>query len=318
MVRKMNTYITYIPLLVLVSLQYLWVFVVYVRGPSIWNRFLLTPLFGDENGGGDVEGIPWWKKTMDSPRLRFAVSASLALESIYWASQAVCLWITRCPSLFDRYSIRSKSDRKKAYPSSTLLRRAFSSMIQGHLLRPLILWIFYPIYARRGCFNDESISSSWLSLVASIVFSMLVDDALFYWSHRFLHENKSLYRKIHKQHHEFRYSVALGTEYAHVLEDVFSNTLPTVAGALILGNNATLAVGYMGMKLWQSIDGHSGFLLPFPLSPWNCAIVGMDCSMAHDFHHSHNKGNYGGYFIWWDRLCGTDKAYRAYREKRSL
>ena len=43
-------------------------------------------------------------------------------------------------------------------------------------------------------------------------------------------------------------------------------------------------------KLWQSIDAHSGYDLPFPLSPWS-AIKYMDCAPAHDFHHSHNHGN---------------------------
>ena len=47
---------------------------------------------------------------------------------------------------------------------------------------------------------------------------------------------------------------------------------------------------YTGAKLWQSIDAHSGYDLPFPLSPWS-AIKYMDCAPAHDFHHSHNHGN---------------------------
>ena len=67
----------------------------------------------------------------------------------------------------------------------------------------------------------------------------------------------------------------------------------------------------------QSLDAHSGFDLPFPLSPWS-AIKSMDCAPAHDFHHSHNVGNYGGYFIFWDWAMGTDRAYRAHVQKKAV
>ena len=43
----------------------------------------------------------------------------------------------------------------------------------------------------------------------------------------------------------------------------------------------------------------------------------LDCARAHDFHHSHNSGNYGGFFRFWDWACGTDAAYRRHlRAKR--
>lgn len=86
-----------------------------------------------------------------------------------------------------------------------------------------------------------------------------------------------------------------------------------MAGPLILGSPGAIVCGYASFKLWQSIDAHSSLLLPWPLSPWNL-LPGMDCSRSHDFHHSHNMGNYGGYFVFWDRLCGTDKPYRQYLE----
>ena len=38
----------------------------------------------------------------------------------------------------------------------------------------------------------------------------------------------------------------------------------------------------------------------------------------HDFHHSHNVGNFGGaHTIFWDWACGTDSAYRAYLAKEN-
>ena len=80
---------------------------------------------------------------------------------------------------------------------------------------------------------------------------------------------------------------------------------------LLLASHATVVVGYAGIKLWQSIDAHCGMILPPPLSLWN-SLPGMDCAGAHDYHHSHNVGNFGGFFMFWDWLCGTDAKFREF------
>jgi sterol desaturase/sphingolipid hydroxylase (fatty acid hydroxylase superfamily) len=37
----------------------------------------------------------------------------------------------------------------------------------------------------------------------------------------------------------------------------------------------------------------------------------------HHFHHARNRGNYGLYFSWWDKLCGTeDGSHRTYGDAR--
>ena len=138
-------------------------------------------------------------------------------------------------------------------------------------------------------------------LACHVAFAVAVDDTLFYWLHRLLHHPR-IYRHVHKQHHEFHHPVGLATEYAHPIEDLLCNTLSTVAGPLLLGSHASVVSGYASLKLWQSVDAHSGLLLPF--SPWSAA-PGMDCARAHDFHHSHNVGNFGGFFMF-----GTGRAER--------
>jgi lathosterol oxidase len=37
----------------------------------------------------------------------------------------------------------------------------------------------------------------------------------------------------------------------------------------------------------------------------------------HHFHHARNRGNFGLYFTWWDRWCGTeDPEYLRYGDAR--
>lgn len=35
----------------------------------------------------------------------------------------------------------------------------------------------------------------------------------------------------------------------------------------------------------------------------------------HDFHHSHNVGNFGSMFGFWDTIMNTNKEYRKYKLK---
>ena len=83
--------------------------------------------------------------------------------------------------------------------------------------------------------------------------------------------------------------------------------MSTVGGPLLLRAHVSVVLLYPCLKIWQSIDAHSGYDLPAPLSPWSF-VQFMDCAPAHDFHHSHCggpsdtkvSGNYGGYFVFWD------------------
>jgi sterol desaturase/sphingolipid hydroxylase (fatty acid hydroxylase superfamily) len=111
-------------------------------------------------------------------------------------------------------------------------------------------------------------------------------------------------------------------------QDLLGNTLPTLAGPLLLGSHFTTLLAYTCLKLHQSIDAHSGYDLPLPFSPWSAWRGVLDGARAHDFHHSKNVGNFGGYTPFWgapartaphatvltpvraDWLCGTDQAYR--------
>ena len=71
-------------------------------------------------------------------------------------------------------------------------------------------------------------------MIWQIIFSMIIEDTCFYWSHRTLHSPK-LYSKIHKKHHEFYTSVSYCALYAHPIEFVFGGFLSSIVGPRILG-----------------------------------------------------------------------------------
>jgi len=248
---------------------------------------------------------------LDRQRLAFAVAASCFLELIFWLGQALLLAVYRQPLLCAQFRMA----KSQPFPSDDLMRKCIDDVWQGHALRPLLLWLVHPVYRWRGTpFSSVALPPA-ATLCAHLAVAVAVDDTLFYWAHRAMHESRWLYRRVHKQHHEFRHAVGLAVEYAHPAEDL-CNALITLAGPLLMGSHAAVAVGYAGVKLWQSIDAHSGMHLPFPLTPWN-VLPFSDCAPAHDFHHSHNVGCYGGFFSFWDKLCGTDVAYQQFRNREA-
>ena len=67
------------------------------------------------------------------------------------------------------------------------------------------------------------------------------------------------------------------------------------------------------MHVQETIDAHCGY--EFPLSIWKY-LPFHGGPRRHDWHHSHNMGNYGA-FTWWDSWCGTDKVYCEWEKKQS-
>ena len=158
----------------------------------------------------------------------------------------------------------------------------------------------------RHAMSVEELPSA-LTLALTISFFMLVEDFGFYWTHRMLH-HKRIYPHIHKMHHTHKTTVGIAGEYAHPVEYIFSNMLPTSLGPALLATNThlfTVFVWYI-IRFSENLDGHSGYDFswsPFRLLPFS---GGAD---YHDHHHAVNIGNYASFFSIWDTVFGTNKAY---------
>lgn len=75
---------------------------------------------------------------------------------------------------------------------------------------------------------------------------------------------------------------------------------------------ATLFSWYM-FRLWTNNMNHSGYV--FPWAPNSLLPFSLNDDF-HEFHHSHNEGNYGLYFRILDALFGQTKAFREYTAKK--
>jgi len=138
----------------------------------------------------------------------------------------------------------------------------------------------------------------------------VIEDFYFYWAHRALH-HKYIYKYIHKIHHEHKHPFGVTAEYAHPAETLLLG-FASVLGPLIIAPHMVTLWAWLLVKLWQTVECHSGYDLPF--NPTNL-IPFWGGSVQHDFHHRTFDGCYGSVFTWCDWMFGTDVKFRAHQKK---
>jgi len=170
------------------------------------------------------------------------------------------------------------------------------------LIIPILL---IPNYLREKSIfrmDYESLPTHFEFFYQTILF-LLIEDFLFYWSHRILHIN-AIYPYIHKVHHRYQNSISVAAEYAHPIEYVFGNIIPTNMGGLLMRSRTHYAtfIFWISLRMYKSAENHSGY--EFTFSPF--VAVPMDGGSGyHNYHHLFFKGNYGSFLRIWDTICGT-------------
>lgn len=144
-------------------------------------------------------------------RLYFSLSTSLLLSVVFWVCQLYYFLLRQIPAC-DRFRILKGANVKP--PPPELMRECLRDQCLGQLLRPLLLYLTWPLFqaVRPFEFAPEK-SEDFGPFAAKILLCMLIDDTLFYWAHRLLH-HRYLYKYIHKKHHAFRYAMPMAVEYS--------------------------------------------------------------------------------------------------------
>lgn len=151
----------------------------------------------------------------------------------------------------------------------------------------------------------------WAWLPASFVAMVVLHDAWFYWTHRLMHLPR-VFRWSHRTHHV---SVAPTpwTAYSFAPVEAFVQALFLPVVLLMLPVHQAVLFLWMAWMVLRNVMGHCGTeLLP---RRWLAGWWGrwMTTTLHHEMHHAHGHHNYGLYFTWWDRWCGTE--HPQYRER---
>lgn len=158
-------------------------------------------------------------------------------------------------------------------------------------------------------------------LPVSVMLYLFAHDTWFYWTHRWMHVPK-WFRIAHAVHHASRPPTAWAAMAFHPVEALTGAVVIPLLVFVIPIHVAALGVVLAVMTL-MGVTNHMGweifprFMVTGPLGRW------LITASHHQRHHERYGCNYGLYFRFWDRLCGTDgglgdfgKAHRAAADRR--
>ncbi len=146
----------------------------------------------------------------------------------------------------------------------------------------------------------------WWYFGLSIVLALVIHDAYFYWTHRFMHW-KPVFKVMHRVHHLSHNPSPWASFSFHPTEAVIEGgILPLLV--FIMPMHPLAIAGFLVIMTAMNVLGHLGFEL-YPsgftkhwIGRWN------NTSTHHNMHHKYTRCNYGLYFNWWDKLMGTNHA----------
>ncbi|KAJ7969746.1 sphinganine C4-monooxygenase 1-like [Quillaja saponaria] len=149
--------------------------------------------------------------------------------------------------------------------------------------------------------------------VLQIIVAMFVMDTWQYFVHRYMHQNKFLYRHVHSQHHKLVVSYAIGALYNHLVEGLLLDTFGGAMSFLVSRLTARTAVLFFCFAVIKTVDDHSGLWLPGNVFH----IFFQNNTAYHDIHHQLQgfKYNYSQpFFPIWNKFLGTYMPYRLVKQ----
>lgn len=141
-------------------------------------------------------------------------------------------------------------------------------------------------------------------LPLSLMLYLFAHDAWFYWTHRMMHR-PYWFKLAHAVHHESRPPTAWAAMSFHPWEAVTGAVVIPLLVFIIPVHIGVLAV-ILAIMTIMGITNHMGWEL-FPRQIVHGPIGNMLITATHhQQHHQAYRGNYGLYFRFWDKICGTD------------
>jgi lathosterol oxidase len=192
------------------------------------------------------------------------------------------------------------------WPSSADLRREIAYSIStlavlaavNSVLLAMVVGGVAEIYAR-----PLGHGLAWLLL--SLPVAVVAHDFYFYWTHRLLH-TRWLFRRVHGVHHRSRNPSPWAAFSFHPVEALIQGSaLPLML--LVMPLHQYVVIAFAVHQIVRNTHGHAAVeSLPrgFARHWLGARFV---TTTHHHLHHETAQGNYGLWFTWWDRWCGTER-----------
>src|SRR6478735_3091576 len=153
-------------------------------------------------------------------------------------------------------------------------------------------------------YTDPAAHPLWY-LPLSLLLYLVLHDSWFYWTHRLLHR-PAWFRAAHAVHHASRPPTAWAAMSFHPLE-ALSGAVVIPALVLVVPVHVAVLAIVLAIMTVMGVGNHVGWEM-FPRALVQSRLGGwLITASHHQRHHDEYRCNYGLYFRFWDRLCGTDR-----------
>ncbi|KAB5557362.1 SPHINGANINE C4-MONOOXYGENASE 1-LIKE [Salix viminalis] len=202
-----------------------------------------------------------------------------------------------------RLHTRKEEEEKNLVP--------LSKVVKGVLLQQLVQAVVAHALFLLTSPADETgitIQPSIPIQIMQIIIGMFVMDTWQYFAHRYMHQNKFLYRHVHSQHHKLVVTYAIGALYNHPIEGLLLDTVGGAIAFLVSGMTARTSAIFFCFAVVKTVDDHCGLWLPGNIFH----IFFQNNTAYHDVHHQlpGTKYNYSQpFFSIWDKILGTHMPY---------
>jgi sterol desaturase/sphingolipid hydroxylase (fatty acid hydroxylase superfamily) len=210
-----------------------------------------------------------------------------------------CIYMS-LPYVAPKFSMRHKLQQAEKQPTADQIWDAVWVVLRNNAIAIVIqtALIYQAAKVGRPSLLDMSLELPSLPIILRDLFiSLIVREALFYYSHRLFHTRR-LYPYIHKVHHRFTAPCALAAQYAHPLEHIVANMIPIILPPISLHSHIITFWIFLGMMLIETSTVHSGYDF------W------PHLAEKHDRHHEVFIWNFGACIDWFDVLHGTKEKQR--------
>lgn len=168
-----------------------------------------------------------------------------------------------------------------------------------------VAWVLYthPSVTPHTTRYTDIAERGWLWYFLAFPVMLVMHDTYFYFVHRLMHHPR-LFNRVHLVHHRSTNPSPWAAYAFHPLEalveigilPIFLFTIPVHGTHLML---------FFLIMIVYNVYGHLGYEL-YPKGFQRTRIGRwINTSVNHNQHHQHFTGNYGLYFLFWDRILGT-------------
>lgn len=227
----------------------------------------------------------------------------LIILARYFLAAGGCWWLVRLCRPEATAASSESQDRRIADGIRHDIRLSVLSAAVFALAAASVLWLQAHGITRLYAGVDPR---DWWYLGVSYLAVLILQDAVFYATHRLFH-HPALYTAFHGGHHRSRRPTPW-TSFAFDPPEALVQALFLVGVVMLIPLHLiTLLAVLSTMTVWAIVNHLDLDCLPrrFPhhlLGRW---VIGP---AHHSLHHRRPSAHFGLYFTFWDRVCGTQDA----------